>query len=277
MIKLKNVTKTYDDIHALDQITFSIETHSIIGLIGANGAGKSTLMKLIAGLIKESSGTVDVNREYPFSNICLMSDFEKLLESYSLKNLYKLMPEYYPNFDVKFAKSLAQILDVNEKKNYIKLSKGQKGKINTIIALASRAEITLLDETYISLDAPSRHKLFNIILDEYQTHPRTFIVSTHYVDEVSKIFDEILLINHGKLLVHEKKDLVEEKALTLFCPTELGDERLKNKNIIHRESIGKRTFYSLYDTIDDLDLSGIEVSVTPIEKWFVHMIGGNDV
>lgn len=277
MIKFNDISKKFDKTLALDHISFEIQDHSIIGLIGANGAGKSTLMKIIAGLIKATSGSAEVKRQYPYSNICLMSDFEKMLESYSLKKLYKLMPEYYPSFDVNFAKSLAAIFEVNEKKSYIKLSKGQRGKINTIIALASRAEITLLDESYISLDAPSRHKLFNIILDEFQNHPRTFIISTHYVDEVSRIFDEILLIHEGKLLVHDQKDSIEEKSLTLFCSSEIGQERLKNKNVIYTESIGKRSFYSIFDTIDDIDLTDIEVSVTPLEKWFVHMIGGQHV
>lgn len=277
MININQVTKTYGTTKALNNVSLHIEEHSIIGLIGANGAGKSTLMKLIAGHINPDEGLVEVTRQSPYSNICLLSDFEKLLETYSLRKLYKLLPEYYHNFDLAFAKELARDFNVNEKKSYNRLSKGQKGKVNTILALASRSEITLLDETYISLDAPSRHKLFNIILDEFQKHPRTFIISTHYIDEVSRIFDEIVLINQGELLLHEAKDLVESKALTVFCPTILGDELLSQKNIISKEAIGSRTFYSIYDELNDLNHSELEISSTPLEKWFVQMIGGHDV
>jgi len=280
MIKLDQVSKIYagkKETIALNQVTAEIKEHSIVGLIGANGAGKSTLMKIIAKHCHPTSGNVTLKQNYEhYSNISFLSDQEKLIENYSLKELYKMMPEFYKDFNIDLARKVSSILEINEKKNYSKLSKGQKGKVNLVLSLASRAYITLLDETHISLDAPSRKKFFDLLLEDYHDHPRTYIISTHYVDEISQLFDDIIVLDHGELIVHESKDLIEEKSLTVFGNTELGEELLKPFNIINRDVIGKRTFFSVFDDLsgieNKLQSSDFEVCITPLEKWFIQLV-----
>jgi ABC-2 type transport system ATP-binding protein len=212
----------------------------------------------------------------------MMSDSEKLFDSYSLKNILPLMKEFYPDFAYELVDELVDLLKISKKKNYEKMSKGQKGKFNLIIALASRAWFTLLDETYISLDAPSRHKIFEWILNDYEAFPRTFIISTHYVDEVSRIFEEIILIDQGCILLHDEKDSIESKTWTIYGNTNQGQELLKEKNILSEERLGNKSMFSLFDDIEDIReqllLNNYDVSVTPLEKWFVHTInkGGNN-
>ena len=280
MIKLNDVTKIYDgksETIALNQVSAEIKEHSIVGLIGANGAGKSTLMKIIAKHSHPTSGEVVLKQNYEhYSNISFLSDQEKLIENYSLKELYKLMPEFYKDFNIDLARKVSETLEVNEKKNYSKLSKGQKGKVNLVLSLASRAYITLLDETHISLDAPSRKKFFDLLLEDYHEHPRTYLISTHYVDEISQLFDDIIVLDHGKLVVHESKDLIEEKSLTVFGNTESGEKLLKPFNVINREVIGKRTFFSVFDDLSSIEkelrASDFEISITPLEKWFIQLV-----
>lgn len=277
MIQLKKLSKFYHDQMALKSITSVIKENKILGLVGTNGAGKSTLMKIIANQITASSGSITLEKSYgDYNNICLLSDKETILENYSLKDILAFLPEYYPDFNQDVADKLIQLFQINPKKDFSKLSKGQKGKFNLVIALSSRAYITLLDETYISLDAPSRHLFFNILLEEYHAFPRTFIISTHYVDEVNRLFDDIMVLNKGEILVHEAKDILEEKCLTLLGPTAIGDELLKNIQILHKETIGKRTLYSIFDDITSIEKQLIaeqfEISFTPLEKWFIHLI-----
>ena len=90
------------------------------------------------------------------------------------------------------------------------MSKGEKGKANIIVALASQSKITIFDETYVSLDAPNRKLFFDLLIEDYTENPRTIIISTHYIDEVSNLFEEILLIEKGQMLVHETKNDLEE-------------------------------------------------------------------
>lgn len=277
MIHLKGISKSYNHQNALSNINETIKKNTIVGLVGANGAGKTTLMKIIAGQILSTDGEITLDKTFDhYSNICLLSDNEAILENYSLKEVLAFLPEYYPNFDKELALNYARLLDVNVKKSFSKLSKGQKGKFNLVIALSSRAYITLLDETYISLDAPSRHQFFDLLLEDYRTFPRTIIISTHYIDEVNRLFDDIIVLDKGKIIVHEEKDVLEEKCMTIMGPTDLGDQLLTKFNVIHREEIGKRTIYSLYDDISSIEkeliLKNFEISVTPLEKWFIHLI-----
>lgn len=286
-IEFQNVSKIFkgikEDKVALENISFLLEENKICGLIGSNGAGKTTLLKLLSNHIFPSQGQIIFNRDTFTQNsnlqqdICFMKDQELLYSSYKIKTILKIASSLYPKWDNNYAEKLMNILGLKEDKKYNRLSKGQKGKVNIIIALASRAKITIFDETYISLDAPSRKKFFDLLIEDYTEYPRTIILSTHYIDEVSRIFEDIILINNGQLLLHETQDQLQEKSLTLMGDKKLGQKLLKNINVIYTESFGSMCAFSIYDTIShsfkkELVKNNFEISITPVEKWFVHMI-----
>lgn len=290
-IEFQNITKEYKGIRenkiALENISFVLEANKICGIIGANGAGKTTLLKLMTNHIFPSQGQITFNQNTFKENsclqqdICLMGDQELLYSSYNVKALLKIASSFYPRWDENYAQELKQIFGLKDNQKYNRLSKGQKGKVNIIIALASKAKVTIFDETYISLDAPSRNKFFDLLIEDYTKYPRTIILSTHYIDEASKLLEDILLIDDAKLLLHETKDQLEEKSITLIGNQKLGKKLLKNINIIHKESFGSMCAFSIYDTLSDAlkkDLlnQGFEISITPLEKWFVHMISNKE-
>lgn len=286
-VEFKNISKVFKGMRenktALDNISFILEENRICGLIGSNGAGKTTLLKLLANHIFPTEGQVTFNQHNINENnnihqdICLMGDKEILFNSYNVKTLLKIASYYYPNWDNNYVQKLMKIFGLKGNEKYNKLSKGQKGKVNIIIALASKAKITIFDETYISLDAPSRKKFFDLLIEDYTECPRTIILSTHYIDEASKILEDILLIDNAKLLLHETKDQLEEKSITLMGNQQLGENLLRDINVINKESFGSMCAFSIYDTLShelrkELVTHGFEISITPLEKWFVHMI-----
>lgn len=291
-VEFKNISKVFkgmrEDKTALDNISFTLEENRICGLIGSNGAGKTTLLKLMANYIFPSEGKITFNKNTFDENsnlrqdICFMGDQELLYSSYKVNAIFKIASSFYPNWDSNYAEKLMDIFGLKGTEKYSKLSKGQKGKVNIIIALASKAKVTIFDETYISLDAPSRKKFFDLLIEDYTEYPRTIILSTHYIDEASKIFEDILLIDNAKLLLHETKDKLEDKSITLMGNQELGERLLKDINVIHKESFGSMCAFSIYDTISDslrkeLVNHVFEISITPVEKWFVHMISREEV
>lgn len=286
-IEFKNISKLYkgskENKAALKNISFSLIENKIYGLIGSNGAGKTTLLKLIANYIYPSSGEISFNDPTSIDNsniqqdICFMGDRQPLFNSYNSKTLFQVASSFYPNWDHDYSQRLINDFSLDISKKYSKLSKGEKGKVNIIIALASRSKITIFDETYISLDAPSRIKFFNLLIEDYTENPRTVIISTHYIDEVSKLFEDIILIDDGQLLVHESKDNLEEKSLTIFGAKDLGEKLLEGVNVTHKESFGKMCSFSVYDTLPEtlikqLREHNFQISITSVEKWFVHMI-----
>lgn len=286
-IEFQNISKIFkgikEDKVALENISFLLEENRICGLIGSNGAGKTTLLKLLSNHLFPSQGQIRFNQDTFKQNknlqqdICFMKDQELLYSSYKIKTILKIASYLYPQWDNNYVEKLINTFGLKEDKKYNRLSKGQKGKVNIIIALASRAKITIFDETYISLDAPSRKKFFDLLIEDYTEYPRTIILSTHYIDEVSRIFEDIILINNGQLLLHETQDQLQKKSLTLIGDKKIGQKLLENINVIHTESFGSMCAFSIYDTISDsfkkeLVNNNFEISITPVEKWFVHMI-----
>ncbi len=286
-IECQNISKIYKNSKeskaALKNISFSLGENKICGLIGSNGAGKTTLLKLIANHIFPSEGQITFN-DTPFTddhdiqqNICLMEDQQPLFNTYHLKELFEIAASIYPNWDDEYAQRLVMVFSLNLNKKYSKMSKGEKGKANIIVALASQSKITIFDETYVSLDAPNRKLFFDLLIEDYTENPRTIIISTHYIDEVSNLFEEILLIEKGQMLVHETKNDLEEKSLTVLGDKTLGEKLLSDVNIIHRESFGGKCAFSIYDTLTEthknqLKNHDFQLSITPVEKWFIHMI-----
>lgn len=286
-IEFKNVSKIYkgskENKAALKNVSFSLMENKIYGLIGSNGAGKTTLLKLIANSLFSTEGQITINDTTFMDNsnihqdICFMPDYHPLFDSYTLKTLFEIASSFYPNWDHNYAQKLIDDFSLKPTKKYSKMSKGEKGKVNIMIALASRSKITIFDETYISLDSPSRKKFFDLLVEDYIENPRTVIISTHYIDEVSKLFEDIILIDEGKLLVHECKDHLEEKSLTILGAPNLGEQLLKGVNIIHKESFGGMCAFSIYDTLSEkqrkqLKDHDFKISITPVEKWFLHML-----
>lgn len=286
-IELEKISKIYPGVKenktALKNISLSLLENKIYGLIGANGAGKTTLLKLIANYIYPSEGEIRFNETTLTEDskiqqdICLMGDQQSLFESYNSQTLFKIASYFYPQWDGHYAQRLIEVFELNTKKEYGKMSKGEKGKANIILALASKSKITIFDETYVSLDAPSRKKFFDLLIEDYTEYPRTIIISTHYIDEVSKLFEEIILLDRGQMLVHETKDSLEEKTMTILGDKKTGKNLLAGINIIYEESFGSQCAFSIYDTLPktlrkQLKDQGFQISITPVEKWFIQMI-----
>lgn len=286
-IELHNISKIYQSSKekkiALKNISLSLQENRIYGLLGSNGAGKTTLLKLIANYIYPSEGRIRVidptfvDNKIKQQDICLMGDQQPLFESYDLQTLFKIAYYFYPQWDENYARKLISLFQLNIKKDYEEMSKGEKGKVNVILALASRSKLTIFDETYVSFDAPSRKKFFDLLIEDYTEYQRTIIISTHYIDEVSKLFEEIILLDAGQILVHETKDNLEGKSMTIIGDKHLGEDLLQGINIIHRESFGSQSVFSIYDILPEilrkqLKEQGFQISITPVEKWFIHMI-----
>ncbi len=281
-VEIKNLNKKFLKTKALDDLSLNIEQNKIYGLLGRNGAGKTTLLKIISALYIQNSGTVKVFGEEPFENekalnkICFISDNPKFIPTFLVREIFSTARSFGAHWDKEFEKRLIKEFQVDINKQYKNLSKGMKSIVSIIIGLASRAPLTIYDEAYTGLDAVSREKFYNILLEDYSEHPRTIIFSTHLIDEVSKLLENVIIIHKGKVILEEEADTLRTKAFYISGDKERMEEVLKNKNVIDKEIIGSTENAAIFQTITreeilKLENMNLNIKNVPLQKLFVYL------
>ena len=244
VIECNGLTKVYGGTKALNNLSFKIEENKITGLIGRNGAGKTTLLKIIAGLLKETAGELKVFSEKPFNslqvsaNVIFLHDQMNLPTALNLKELLETAASFYPNWDRELADRLLDYFSLNPRQHYNGLSKGMKSTFNMILGLSARVPLTMLDEPTTGMDAAVRKDFYRALLKEYIAYPRTIIISSHHLNEIEDLLEDILLVKEGKELHHMPVADLKEWAIGLQGKTTVMDEWTQNKEVIYTKSIG---------------------------------------
>lgn len=165
-LEVKNLSLQYKNNYALKDISFQLNENKIYGLIGRNGAGKTSLLSLIASFREPTSGTVKIAGENPFENARIMQQVNFIFnkdykdESDSLKKYLESISRYRPNFDMNYANQLVEKFKLPTNKPIKEFSKGMQSAVNVTIGLASRTPITIFDEAYNGMDAPTREVFY---------------------------------------------------------------------------------------------------------------------
>lgn len=202
ILECKQLTKTYRDRNVLDEISLSLESGKIIGLLGVNGCGKSTFMKMCAGLLSPSKGELLIDGQ-PVSAITksivsYLPDKPFLKQSYSVKRTMKLFAEYFTDFDEEKALSLFESLDIDIKAPLRTMSKGTIQKVHLVLVMSRNAKLYLLDEPLDGIDPAARDHIIGTILSGYNSDA-TVVISTHIISEVEKILDEFIILKDRKV------------------------------------------------------------------------------
>ena len=216
-LECKNISKSYKDNKVLDNVSLNIEQGKIYGLIGRNGVGKTTLMSIMTGQNPADSGEVTYNGQPVWENAEALSHicFSREINTKSLlgmnnqkvKEYLRLASIYYKNWDKDMAEELVKRFGIDKKKKVCNLSKGMLSMLTVIIGLASKAEITILDEPAAGLDVIVREEFYKLIIDEQQENGRTFIISTHIIEEAANVFEEVIILKDK--CVYLKENTVE--------------------------------------------------------------------
>lgn len=237
-LEIKNITKKYRSLVALDDVSFNVKSGEVVAILGPNGAGKSTLMKIISGYLLPDSGTVEIqgvdirsdlvgvkkkigympenNPLYPHLNV-----WESLNNSVNLHGISKMKKREFLDYAIQ-----ATGLQSSLKKSIASLSKGYKQRVGLAQVLSVNPDILLLDEPTEGLDPIQRKEIRNVIKEIGKK--RTVLISTHVMQEVEAMCSRILIINKGKIVLDKSvrsiKTLLNKKKITLeelFCDTVL--------------------------------------------------------
>ena len=247
---LKDVKKTYGKKTVIENLNLTLESGKIYGLIGRNGAGKTTLLSMMSNQAPVTEGSVTLDGENIWENrkaldrICFSRELtatkENGLAGYSVKSYLKIASCYYSLWDQSYAENTLAVFGLDPKSKLGKMSKGQLSAVTVVVALASKCEFTFLDEPTSGLDIVAREQFYKLLLEEYTESGRTFVVSTHIIEEAADIMEEVLILNQGKILLKENTQELLNRCAMISGLQEEAEKAVAGLEVCHRELSGRR-------------------------------------
>lgn len=283
IVECRNLTKRYSGKDVLKELSFSIEENTITGLIGRNGVGKTTLLKIIAGFIKETSGEIRVFNEKPFNslnvsaNSIFVDDGMSIPPALQLIEVLEAAGKFYPNWNAALAKALFTYFSFEPWQYHNRLSKGKTSTFNAILGLASRCPLTIFDEPTTGMDEAVRKDFYRALLKDYMAHPRTIVLSSHHIEEMEDILENILLLKRGKAYLHMPMTELLKFAIGVKGSTDSVEKLTENREVIHQRKIGTHSMYAVIKNDFSLEeqqeayLAGLEFSPVHTSDLFIYL------
>lgn len=277
-IQIKNITKKYNNLTALDNVSFSFEFGKIYGFLGRNGAGKSTLINIIANRIFADEGTVLVD-DIPIKEnmqaqekIFCMSEADLYDKELKIKEHFKWINCFYDSFDLDKAFEIAEKFNLDINKKFKALSKGYQSIFKLTVALSLNVPYVIFDEPVLGLDANHRELFYDLLLKDYENEERTIIIATHLIEEVANIIEEVVLIDKGKVLLQENVENLLEKGYSIAGIAKDVDDYCSDKNVIDFDELGNmKIAYVLGKKTPLPKGSSLQISTMNLQKLFVKL------
>ena len=283
VIECTGVSKIYGGTRALDNISFSIKENTITGLIGRNGAGKTTLLKMMAGFTTVPTGELTVFSQNPFNNLMVSANSIFLYEQSNFP-LYMNVTEvletgscFFENWNAALAQRLVDYFSFSPKQTYNSLSKGMKSTFRMIFGLSSRCPLTLFDEPTSGMDAAVRKDFYRALLKDYIEYPRTMIISSHHLNEIEDILENILLIHKGKAIIHLPVAEMKEWAIGLQGNKQTLAKLIKGEKVFYEKSMGLDGIYMVVENdfsqseLQIFQLNGVEISSIALSDLCIYL------
>lgn len=291
-VALQDLRVLYGSTVAVDGVSFAFAPGRIHGLLGRNGSGKTSLLSVIAGYRRPSAGQVLVDGQPAFDEphamgrTCFIRGAGDTVEHNwpmdRVKDALRVAGSLRPHWDQGFADELASRFRLNPRKRLSQLSTGQRSAVGVVLGLASRAPLTIFDESYLGMDATSRYAFYDSLLEDHLTHPRTLIISTHLIEEVASLFEHVTIIDEGRLLLQDEADAVREQGATVTGPRDLVDPLLDGVTVLATRTLGPTVSVTTFGAeVDQLrtraaSTPDVEVSPAALQDLFVHLTSSEE-
>lgn len=284
-VAARGLTKSYGDVRALSDASFTVHEGVIAGLLGRNGAGKTTALQMISGQGRPTSGTVEVFGRRPFEDgpamrsMCFVKEGQCYPEGFTVDMILGSASDLLPGWDAEFAARLVERFNLPRRRRVKKLSRGMTSAVGIVIGLASRAPLTLFDEPYLGLDAVARQIFYDELLADYTAHPRTVVLSTHLIDEVADLLEQVVLIDNGRVLLDDSTENLRQRAIVATGPAAVIDQLAAGGRLLSHEAMGTMARASIEGNWAPRDLSaarslGVEVEQASLQQLIVGATNG---
>ena len=289
MIEVRNVLKEFDGFRALDDMSMTVPTGSVYGLVGPNGAGKSTIIRHLTGIYRQDAGEITIDGAPVFENpevksrIAYIPDDIFYYANASIREMMDFYRSIYPHFDAERFKKLADVFGLDPKRQMRRLSKGMQKQAAFWIAVSLRPEILILDEPVDGLDPVMRRRIWSIIMADVAENGTTVLVSSHNLRELEDVCDSVGIMNKGKIMIERSLNELQENIVKIQLALPDGESLPEGLDILHKSNTGRLQSLIMHGTQEDLteklqSAHPLFIDAVPLtlEEIFIYELGGAD-
>lgn len=278
-IKTESVSKTFGKVQALKSVSVTFAEKKIYGLLGRNGAGKSTLLNILTGRIFPEAGTITVDGEPALENdkaqskIFLMSEKTLHPDGMRVKEAFRWAKVFYPAFDEDYAMGLAGDFGLALNTKVSGMSTGYRSIFKLVLGLSVNVPYVLLDEPILGLDANHRELFYKRLLEKYAEEPFTVVLSTHLIEEVAGLIEDVVIIKEGEVLRQESRDSLLSQGYTVSGGAAAVETYIQGKQVLGVDALGGlRTAYVL-GTAEKTSEAAKDLEFGPmdLQKLFIQL------
>lgn len=289
MIEVKNLTKHFENFAALDNLSLTVPSGAVYGLVGPNGSGKSTVIRHIMGIFRPDSGGVFVDGAPVYENpevkarMAYIPDDIFYFVQASVRDMMHYYRGIYPAFDMERYEKLREVFSLNEKMPIRRMSKGMQKQAAFWLAMCLRPEIMVLDEPVDGLDPVMRRQVWSLLMADAAERGVTVLVSSHNLRELEDVCDHVGILDHGRLLLERSLSELQENITKVQLA--LPDERPlpEGLRLVHETVSGRLRTLILrgnpQETLAQLqELQPLFLDALPLtlEEIFIYELGGAD-
>ena len=288
ILKAAGLCKAYGSKQVLQNLDLTIQPGKIYGLIGRNGAGKTTLLGILTAQNTKDAGEVTYGGQPVWENQAVLSQicFSRELQATQFGGQNNLKVRDYlrsaaifcPNWDQEYADRLLSEFQLETKKKICQLSKGQMSMVTILVALASRAPLTILDEPAAGLDVVMRERFYQLLLDDFAETGRTFLVSTHIIEEAASVFEQVIILDQGRILENSPTDELIDQFRYVSGREDEVDRVCAGVEVLSRRTVGRHTTAAVRGDPEKLAALSGDVDIAPmnLQNVFVALCGHGD-
>ena len=289
MIEVRNVMKEFDGFRALDDMSMTVPTGSVYGLVGPNGAGKSTIIRHLTGIYRQDAGEILVDGAPVFENpgvksrIAYIPDDIFYYANASIREMMDFYRSIYPHFDAERFKKLADVFGLDPKRQMRRLSKGMQKQAAFWIAVSLRPEILILDEPVDGLDPVMRRRIWSIIMADVAENGTTVLVSSHNLRELEDVCDSVGIMNKGKIMIERSLNELQENIVKIQLALPDGESLPEGLDILHKSNTGRLQSLIMHGTQEEIteklqSAHPLFIDAVPLtlEEIFIYELGGAD-
>jgi len=295
IIKVKNLTKKYNGLKAVDNISFEVKSGETFGILGPNGAGKTTTLEILEGLRRPTSGkafidklSIKRDRDHIKEIIGVQLQATAFFEYLTVKEILELFADLYSN-PIDVESLIKDVMLEQKKKSYsTQLSGGQKQRLSIASALVNNPKVIFLDEPTTGLDPQARRSIWKLV-QTIQKKGQTVVITTHYMEEAEKLCDRLAIMDQGRIIALDspqgliKSSGIKSKIMFRVVKSlpdeflqECGKEIVKKDHTVIIESRHpEHALHQLMECIEKnkIDILGLKVLQPTLEDVFLKLTG----